>query len=101
MCCDSRGREEEIFVGRDYQSRNNYSEKTQAEIDEEIKKILDYNYERATKILKENAEIMQGVLELQTMTAYDIMTPRVDVSAINYTDSVKHIQDKFIEKYAR
>ena len=39
--------------------------------------------------------MMQGVLDLNSRTAYDIMTPRVDVSAINYTESVKNIQDMF------
>ena len=52
--------EQEIFVGRDYQSKNNYSEKTQSEIDAEIKAILDYNYSRARKILKENSSIIKN-----------------------------------------
>jgi CBS domain containing-hemolysin-like protein len=48
-------------------------------------------------ISPENAEVMQGVLELTNRTAYDIMTPRVDVSAISYADSVKNIQDVFMK----
>ena len=45
---------------------------------------------------KKNAEIMQSVLDLEERTAYDIMTPRVDVSAIKYNDSVKTVQDVFM-----
>lgn len=70
--------EEEIFVGRDYQSKNNYSEKTQSEIDEEIKKILDYNYERATKILKENSEIIKNMAEI-LLERETIYTEEVDM----------------------
>ena len=62
----------------------------------ELESIIDTMEEEGV-IDKNNAEIIQGVLEIQQRTAYDIMTPRVDVSAINYTDSVKSIQDKFIE----
>ena len=62
----------------------------------ELESIIDTMEEEGV-IDKNNAEIMQGVLEIQQRTAYDIMTPRVDVSAINYTESVKNIQDKFIQ----
>jgi len=61
----------------------------------ELESIIDTMEEEGV-IDKENAEIIQGVLDIQSKTAYDIMTPRVDVSAINYTDSVKSIQDVFI-----
>lgn len=63
--------------------------------EDELESIIDTMEEEGV-IGPENAEIMQGVLELQSRTAYDIMTPRVDVVAINYTDSVKNIQDTFI-----
>lgn len=61
----------------------------------ELESIIDTMEEEGV-IDKSNAEIIQGVLEIQQRTAYDIMTPRVDVSAINYTESVKNIQDMFI-----
>lgn len=62
----------------------------------ELESIIDTMEEEGV-IDKNNAEIIQGVLDIQQRTAYDIMTPRVDVSAINYTDSVKKIQDMFID----
>ena len=62
----------------------------------ELESIIDTMEEEGV-IDKSNAEIMQGVLELPSRTAYDIMTPRVDVTAISYTDSVKNIQDVFME----
>ena len=67
----------------------------------ELESIIDTMEEEGV-IDHENADIMQGVLELPSRTAYDIMTPRVDVSAINYTESVKNIQDLFMESmYSR
>jgi CBS domain containing-hemolysin-like protein len=62
----------------------------------ELESIIDTMEEEGV-MSKDNAEIMQGVLELPSRTAYDIMTPRVDVVAINYTESVKNIQDIFIK----
>ncbi len=62
----------------------------------ELESIIDTMEEEGV-IDKDNAEIIQGVLDIQSKTAYDIMTPRVDVSAINYADSVKNIQDMFIK----
>lgn len=62
----------------------------------ELESIIDTMEEEGV-IDHNNADIMQGVLELQSRTAYDIMTPRVDVSAINYTESVKNIQDVFMK----
>ena len=60
----SFGSEEEIFVGRDYQSKNDYSETVAAQIDEEVKKILDYNYSRAKKLLQENKKYVKEMAEL-------------------------------------
>ena len=62
----------------------------------ELESIID-TMESEGVIDHNNADMMQGVLELQSRTAYDIMTPRVDVSAINYTESVKNIQDLFMQ----
>jgi cell division protease FtsH len=54
----------EPFLGRDSQNQSKYSEKTAATIDEEIRKILNYNYERAFKILKENKKLMDEMSNL-------------------------------------
>ena len=64
--------------------------------EEELESIIDTMEEEGV-IDKDNAEIMQGVLDLADRTAYDIMTPRVDISAVSYADSVKIVQDKFMD----
>ena len=43
-----------VFLGRDFSSNPNYSEKIAAEIDEEINSIVMTQYEKALNILKEN-----------------------------------------------
>ena len=58
------GTDQEVFIGRDYQAKNTYSEKTAGEIDGEIRRILDENYKRAKKILTENKNLLDGLAEL-------------------------------------
>lgn len=60
----SAGSSQEVFLGRDYQSHNLYSEKTASEIDEEMKSILFENYERATQILKDNLSVLHEMSHL-------------------------------------
>jgi len=60
----SFGSEGQVFIGRDYQSKNQYSEKVAGEIDEEIRGILEYNYKRAQKILTENTELLHQMSKL-------------------------------------
>ncbi|MBE7082941.1 MAG: ATP-dependent zinc metalloprotease FtsH [Clostridiales bacterium] len=58
------GQSEEIFIGRDYQTKNNYSETTAAEIDQEIQKILNNNYKRAKKIIEENKDVLTTMAQV-------------------------------------
>ncbi len=60
----SFGSKNEVFIGRDYQTQVNYSEATAAVIDQEIKKIIDYNYQRGYKILSENMDILENFANL-------------------------------------
>ena len=58
------GQKEEIFVGRDYQTKNSYSEKTASEIDAEIQKILKQNYTRAKAIIEKNKDVLIEMAEI-------------------------------------
>lgn len=55
---------QQVFIGRDYQTKNEFSEKLAAKADDEIHEILDYNYKRAKKILSENIELMHEMVKL-------------------------------------
>lgn len=57
------GSSEEVFLGRDYQTHLNYSEEVAAKIDEEVKTIIDTQYQVALNILKENRPIMDAMVK--------------------------------------
>ncbi len=60
----SLGASNTVFIGRDYQSKNDFSEKLAALADEEIMSILNANYKRAKEILLENIEILHEMAKL-------------------------------------
>lgn len=53
----------EVFIGRDYGRTRDYSETVAAEIDSEIKKIIDNAYERCTFLISEHMDILNRVAE--------------------------------------
>ena len=58
------GGEQEIFIGRDYQTQTMYGDKVADVIDTEIKKIVDYNYSRAIEVLRANREALDKMVKL-------------------------------------
>jgi len=54
----------QLFIGRDYQTRNNFSEKMASEADEEVKTIINENYKRAKDILTKNQELLKEMAKL-------------------------------------
>ena len=52
---------DEVFLGRDFSSGQNYSEKTAAEIDNEIRSIISNAYDRCKAILTEHVEKLHFV----------------------------------------
>ena len=54
----------EVFIGRDYAKRNEYSEATAAAIDEEVKKIIDECSKNAEKILTDNRSKLETMVEM-------------------------------------
>ena len=57
------GTSDEVFLGRDYQAHLTYSEEVAAKIDEEVKTIIDKQYQVALNILKENRSIMDAMVK--------------------------------------
>lgn len=56
-------KQEEIFLGREIAQHRDYSEHTALLIDEEVKRFVTENYERATKILKDNINTLKTLAE--------------------------------------
>ncbi len=69
-------KEENIFLGRDFNQATGYSESTAREIDAEIRRFVLRGYERARQILSENLEalhkIAQALLEREVLDSNEI-----------------------------
>ena len=60
-------KEEQIFLGRDLAQQKEYSETTASTIDQEVKRIVTENYDRARSVLEEKkSELLQIAEELLT-----------------------------------
>lgn len=62
--------------------------------EDELESIIDTMEEEGV-IDSDDAELIQGVLDLNQNAAYDIMIPRVDVKAVNIDDDIEHIKQVF------
>ncbi len=64
--------DDEIFVGRNYERTKSYSEQTGAQIDEEVKDVVDRACAQCTQLLRENMEKLHAIaaylLEHETMS---------------------------------
>lgn len=62
---------DEVFLGKDFSTRQSYSEGTAAEIDAEVKAIVEEAFEAAKTILSEHMEqlkaVAEGLLEVETL----------------------------------
>ena len=60
----SLGSQAQVFIGRDYQTKNDFSEKLAAVADEEMMGILNANYKRAKEVLTEKIDILHEMAKL-------------------------------------
>ena len=60
----SLGDSSQVFIGRDYQTKNDFSEKLAGMADDEIMSILNANYKRAKEVLEENIEYLHEMAKL-------------------------------------
>ncbi|OQX53610.1 MAG: cell division protein FtsH [Candidatus Aminicenantes bacterium 4484_214] len=69
-------RDDLIFLGRDLTTHKNFSERTAQLIDEEVKKIILRNYNRAKDLLEKNKDklqnIAQALLEKEVLSSEEI-----------------------------
>ena len=63
--------EQQIFLGREFAQRREISERTAETVDEEVKRIIDQAYQRASEILKKNLDLLDRMaailLERETL----------------------------------
>jgi len=56
-------KEQEIFLGREISQHRDYSEHTAIEIDNEVKRLVMENYERAKTIIRTNMKALTKIAE--------------------------------------
>ncbi|MBF2001498.1 MAG: ATP-dependent zinc metalloprotease FtsH2, partial [Synechococcales cyanobacterium M58_A2018_015] len=54
----------EVFLGRDWMSRSDYSDEIAARIDAQVRSIAEHCYDQACKIIRENREVMDRLVDL-------------------------------------
>ncbi|MBK5252878.1 MAG: ATP-dependent zinc metalloprotease FtsH [Peptostreptococcaceae bacterium] len=90
---------DEVFLGKDFSSRQNYSEQVASEIDIEIKQMLEKAYEQTKKLVSENIDritnVAEALLEVETINAEQFealylgkMTPEQMVEAVRVKDEI-------------
>jgi cell division protease FtsH len=69
-------KEQEIFLGREFAQRREISERTAQMVDDEVKRLVDEAYARATAILADNRELLDRIadalLERETIDREDL-----------------------------
>ena len=74
----SYGSDGPVFIGRDFEERNTYSEETAGIIDEEVKAIVSKAYARAKKLLLENRSVLDNMARV-LVECETIYTAEVDM----------------------
>jgi cell division protease FtsH len=69
-------KEQEIFLGREFAQRREISERTAQMVDDEVKRLVDEAYSRASSILSQHRELLdriaQALLERETIDREDL-----------------------------
>ena len=92
------GGEQEVFIGRDYQTQASYSDEIAAIIDTEIRKIVDTAYARAYEILEKNVGILHAMVELlyehETIYGDEVDLLMEGKSAAEVTEYIKEKKER-------
>jgi cell division protease FtsH len=90
--------EDEVFLGRDFSSKSNYSEEVASQIDQEIRRFVDEGYNRAVKLLSENMDklhsIANALLKLETLNAEEYMRILTGDIVIEEEDEIDVVKEK-------
>ena len=77
-------KDEPVFIGRDYQQRQSYSEATAVRIDKEVERIITEGLERAREILRENREgldrVAKELLDRESLEGHEVYQILEDVT---------------------
>ena len=95
------GSNQEVFLGRDYQSTHTYSEAIAAQIDAEVARIVDKAHKQAVKILTEHRAEMDSMVRL-LLERETIYTEEVDLimDGVPYDKVRDALDERLAKKYA-
>ena len=84
--------QEHVFMGRDFGTQRDYSEEFAAELDREVKKIVDGRYEVAKQLLSENHDLLDAIakelLEKETLDDEEVTRIISSIRGENFTDNL-------------
>ena len=106
---------DEVFLGKDFATKRNYSEEVASIIDEEIKLLVDEAYNTTVTLLEENIEklhlVAQALLKLETLDAkkylaafngeLDLSEEVEAVESATETNEVKVLEETEVETSAQ
>ena len=82
-----------VFLGRDFHEERNYRKKSLRIIDVEIRNIVDSSYDHAVRLLTENREIMDRIVEVLLEKENDFRR-RTGAPDERRTDCARHFADR-------
>jgi len=96
------GKEQEhVFMGRNFGNTRDFSEEIAADIDKEVKKIIDTQYEFAKNLLTENKDMLEYIakelLEKETLDQAEFEKLMDNVRRIRNGESPESIEKENIE----
>ena len=84
--------QEHVFMGRDFGTTRDFSEEFAAELDREVKKIIDERYEVAKQLLSENRDLLDAIakelLEKETLDDADVTEIITRIKGEEFTDKL-------------
>ncbi len=84
--------QEHVFMGRDFGTTRDFSEEFAADIDSEVKKIIDDRYQTAKQLLSENRDLLEAIskelLEKETLDDNDVTNIIIKVKGEDFNDRI-------------
>lgn len=84
--------QEHVFMGRDFGTTRDFSEEFAADLDREVKKIIDGRYEIAKQLLSENRDLLDAIakelLEKETLDDDDVTEIIVKIKGDSFNDKL-------------
>ncbi len=84
--------QEHVFMGRDFGTTRDFSEEFAADIDSEVKKIIDGRYEVARQLLTENRDLLDAIskelLEKETLDDDDVTEIIIKIKGEEFNDKL-------------